>query len=949
MLILSMLHFLKALIFLPGESRSRVLLSLFFICLIHCMSFSQICDSVKAIVTSSDNDLIKQNRIDNLKINYEGQLSGAELADFYHCIGLHWHYLSQYQSCDYEAPNSKKCTIFLDRAISTTQQALILKRKQDSLNIYSIKNSLYNLGVFNYERGTLYDAIDYYKDLTSLGGTDAKTLNARRDLGMIYILLGDFHNALESFNQFSGHYEKKKTLDFEGEMELVDIYIRQAELYAGMGFKKYSSKIKSYLTKADSLLRLTASKNGSFEEDLNRIYQLEGNRLVENGMYREALDYHSKVTSNLSNLSLANLAIAYNSLAYTQLKLKDYKSAYKNLLKSISFDVSYTDPYNNLGDLYAFQNEFNKGMYYYQKSIIHSIDREQAIDIDTNPPLADLELLPNKTSLLNHIITKANGWIKYYEYDGNKEHLTHALETFALADQLVDLIRFESVEYQSKLYWREQGAALYMKAVEVCHLLNKPEEAFHFMERNKALLLLEDLTNEEAKEIAQIPNKAAEREFNLKRDIFLSENSLQEASNESNKAIVALKDSIRESKYRYELFVDSLNESYPDYAKFKKKAAVLSFPDLKTNYVSNNKAVLHYILNEEQGYGLLTLPDTTLLFQMKDIPILNKNVETLIAALSDGISDIDRFQKVSNSVFGQLLPDGIYDKIKGKQLLIIPDYTLQQIPFEAFVVNNGSPPIYLIEDVEIGYAYSMSLLDHTRGQEKNAPNDLVAFAPVQFDGMGLPQLYFSENEITGITEVYPGKTFLNGKASKASFIENVGQHKIVHLATHADIGDEDNPWIAFSDSKMYLKEIYATRNQADMVVLSACNTSNGELKRGEGVMSLARGFFYSGAKSVVSTLWPVADEAGKDILIDFYKNLNQGDSKSEALRKAKLDYLKTTEEVELKHPYYWAGFIVVGDNAPMVVISYGYWVLLGTGILVLLFLLFRGKLFKGIQ
>ncbi len=134
-----------------------------------------------------------------------------------------------------------------------------------------------------------------------------------------------------------------------------------------------------------------------------------------------------------------------------------------------------------------------------------------------------------------------------------------------------------------------------------------------------------------------------------------------------------------------------------------------------------------------------------------------------------------------------------------------------------------------------------------------------------------------------------------------------------------------------------------------MVVLSACNTSNGALKRGEGVMSLARGFFYSGAKSVVSTLWPVTDEASTDILIGFYKNLDRGDSKSRALQKAKLDYLRSTEEVELKHPYYWAGFIVVGDNAPMVTISYWYWVLLAMGLLVLVLLLFKGKLFKGIQ
>ncbi len=457
------------------------------------------------------------------------------------------------------------------------------------------------------------------------------------------------------------------------------------------------------------------------------------------------------------------------------------------------------------------------------------------------------------------------------------------------------------------------------------------------------------MTNEEAKEISNLPNKAAEKEFNLKRAIFLSENSLQEASNESNEAIVAKKKSIRENKYRYEQFVDSLNESYPDYAKFKNKAAVLSFKDLKANYVSSKKAVLHYILNEEQGYGLLTLPDTTLLFKIEDIPRLNRDVETLIAMLSDGLSDIDSFQKVSNSVFRQLLPENMYSKIKGKQLLIIPDYTLQRIPFEAFVVNTGTKPKYLIQELEIGYAYSASLMEYLKGKERKTSENFVGFAPIQFEELGLPKLFFSEKELVGIAGMLSGETLINGQATKANFLKNVDGHKIVHLATHADVGDGENPWIAFSDSKMYLKEIYATRNQADMVVLSACNTSNGELKRGEGVMSLARGFFYSGAKSVVSTLWPVADEAGKDILIGFYDHLNRGESKSRALREAKLAYLNTTEEVELKHPYYWAGFVVVGDNAPVADRPYWYWLLLGFSILVVVVLIYRSGLFKRIQ
>ena len=140
------------------------------------------------------------------------------------------------------------------------------------------------------------------------------------------------------------------------------------------------------------------------------------------------------------------------------------------------------------------------------------------------------------------------------------------------------------------------------------------------------------------------------------------------------------------------------------------------------------------------------------------------------------------------------------------------------------------------------------------------------------------------------------------------------KRQIIHLSTHADIGDGADPWIACKDSKISLHEIYATQNQSDMVVLSACKTSLGALKKGEGVMSLARGFFHSGTKSVVSSLWSANDKSNQKILIDFYKGLQQGLSKSTALRNAKLTYLQTHHGSELS-PFYWGSLILIGNSS----------------------------------
>jgi hypothetical protein len=99
-------------------------------------------------------------------------------------------------------------------------------------------------------------------------------------------------------------------------------------------------------------------------------------------------------------------------------------------------------------------------------------------------------------------------------------------------------------------------------------------------------------------------------------------------------------------------------------------------------------------------------------------------------------------------------------------------------------------------------------------------------------------------------------------------------------------------------------------------VLSACNTGTGKLERGEGIISLARGFFYSGIPSVVMTLWEIEDHSSADLITLFYENLKKGMTKDVAMQQAKLDYLQGSDQLH-SHPYFWAGFVVIGKTEPL--------------------------------
>ncbi len=121
------------------------------------------------------------------------------------------------------------------------------------------------------------------------------------------------------------------------------------------------------------------------------------------------------------------------------------------------------------------------------------------------------------------------------------------------------------------------------------------------------------------------------------------------------------------------------------------------------------------------------------------------------------------------------------------------------------------------------------------------------------------------------------------------------------------------------DNRLYAIELYNKKLQADLVVLSACNSGFGKIKKGEGVLSLAHAFTYAGVPASIMSLWKVPDEATSQIMIDFYKNLKAGNEKDEALRLAKLSWLNNDAiPAQMKHPYYWAGFIASGDTTPLV-------------------------------
>ena len=258
--------------------------------------------------------------------------------------------------------------------------------------------------------------------------------------------------------------------------------------------------------------------------------------------------------------------------------------------------------------------------------------------------------------------------------------------------------------------------------------------------------------------------------------------------------------------------------------------------------------------------------------------------------------------------------------------IIVPDGLFFQLPIESLPGNEEGKMI--IEKHAIGYEFSARYIigseNPIRNQRQNS--EVLSFAPFSQRGYqlidagtaGLEKLPFSKEEINGL----PGIHLDDRSATKEAFMKNIDHFPIIHLATHA-MTDLDNPsasFIAFypaagirTEDFLFLDEIYSLNmDSCRMIVISACETGRGELVHNEGVMSFARAFLYAGCPSTINTLWKADDHSTAEIIKLFYKYLKEGDNKSLALQRAKLEFIKNNPLY--RNPVYWSHIVLTGDT-----------------------------------
>jgi len=272
------------------------------------------------------------------------------------------------------------------------------------------------------------------------------------------------------------------------------------------------------------------------------------------------------------------------------------------------------------------------------------------------------------------------------------------------------------------------------------------------------------------------------------------------------------------------------------------------------------------------------------------------------------------FQNIMGKVYNILFPQIAFQKYN--TLIISPDASLNLIPFET--LYNEKSKSYLIEKVNITYIPSGRELI-TNKQENNHMQEMSIFAKSDFSNYSsLANLNYSIKESQKIKNIYPNaKFFKEEKATKEKLFQ-LQRPKLLHLSTHGayDIKvNNPNPLLntfIYLDQPISGLELSALHLQGtQLVVLSACQTAVGKIENAEGVSSIAKALMEAGAKDILVTLWSINDKASSVLMEQFYLNLKKGLSHRDALRRAKLELLKSKDFTE---PYLWSAMILMGKE-----------------------------------
>lgn len=781
----------------------------------------------------------------------------------------------------------------------------------------NIGNCLRGLG--DYET-----ALEYYRRSVAMGEAARDKPGvalALSNVGVVHYQTGDYANALELFN---------KSLDVNQELSnkwqiarlsvlIGNVHLRQGDLDKGLTYYQKTLAVSEAAGIKYQIINALHS--------IGWYYELRGS-------YAEALDFYRKSLSAAESLDsknqvahiLASIGAVHGSRGEYDAAVERFRESIK-LLESLNIQGCVASTRRQLAEIQYLRGDYAGAL----------PAAEQAAEVAARIGIREDLWRAHTTAGKVHLALGQPA---------------RARRAFDEAISVLETMRAGVVggEHERQQFF-DNKLAPYHLMIESLLSQNNYAEAFAYVERAKARVLLDVLQNGRAEIGGAMTANEREGEQRLKRALASLNTQLSKENGNARPDAPRLADlqgRVQTARLELEAFRAKLYAVHPELRAARGEAQPLDAGRAAELLPDDETALLEYVVTERKAY----------LFVLTKGQGAHAPTEVKAYALSVAPKDLseraEEFRRLT-AARGSFQPQAraLYDlllrpaaaQLKGKRrLVVVPDAALWEVPFQAL---QPAANRFLLEDAVISYAPSLTALAEMRKRrswrdEAARPAALLAFgnpalnaeparrAQIALRGYPLEPLAAAEREVAALRSLYgaqASRVYTGRDARERTVKQEAGHFRVLQFATHgvlddrapmyshlvlSQAGDEAN-----EDGLLEAWEMMNLNLRADLVVLSACETARGQIAAGEGVIGMSWALFVAGAPTTVVSGWKVSSEGTAELMVDFHRHLKGAGgappvTTAEALRRAALKLMRSGGAY--RHPFYWAAFAVVGDG-----------------------------------
>jgi CHAT domain-containing protein/uncharacterized protein HemY len=845
------------------------------------------------------------------------------------------------------------------QALARYQQGL--KVAEEIPDRVGMAHALNQLGNVHDAQGDYTEAARLYRQslkiAEDLGDPNAmaRTLN---NLGNIYEQFGDYTLALEQYQK--SLKIKTETGDRAGIATTLNnignLHVSQSNYARALELLQQSFKISEELDDRVGVARALSN--------LGDVHMRQGNYAQALALYRQSL----KISEELGNMEgKAHLLTNIGDVHFEQ---GDYTQAVERFQQSLKVlddlgdrsRVALTLSY--LGNVHMAQGNYAQGLELSRQSFkiseeagdkpmmvqalnnmasVHQSQGAYTLALQFARRAADLATrigAPDGASQAQTAVGKA--YFALNQLDQARLYFDEAIASIeTLRAQVAGGEEEQQRHFESKI-------SPYYAMVELLVAQRKPDEALAYAERAKARVLLDVLSNGRVSvtKAMTVQEQQQERQLNSQLAALNTQLYREKLSPHPDPARLAkLEDQLQSSRLDFEAFQFNLYAAHPELKTRRGAAPPLRLAEAGALLPDVNTALLEFVVADEKTYLFVLTKSATVGVKVYPLDIKQKDLTEQVSRFRQMLSTSDnRFSKPAHELY-DLLVKPAAAQLRGKtRLLIVPDGALWELPFQALQTQRDR---YLIDDHIICYAPSLNVLremiNARRVRETHslgAPTLLAMGDPAlgshsgarvsaALTGEGLDPLPEAKRQVQTLARLYGrdhSKIYVGPNASEEQFKATAKDYDILHLATHGILNDSSPMYSHLllaqtsgdteEDGLLEARELMEMELRANLVVLSACETARGRVSRGEGMIGLTWALFVAGAPTTVVSQWKVKSDSTAQLMIEFHRQLNSRpmgsateNSAAWALRSAAL---KLKRDSRYRHPFDWAGFIVVG-------------------------------------